>query len=71
LVASLEWELLVAMLIPKQEIVEMLRRTGLPEVADEADRSLPDPVELERAQEFGARYGIKRDELISRIGGSP
>jgi hypothetical protein len=40
-------------------------------VAEEADRSLPDPVELRRAAEFGARYGITRDELISRMGGSP
>jgi hypothetical protein len=59
------------MLIAKREIVEMLQKAGLPQVADEADRSLPDPVELERAQEFGARYGITRDELISRMGGSP
>ena len=59
------------MLIAKQEVVKVLRRAGLPEVADEADRTLPDPVELERAQEFGARYGITRDDLISRMGGSP
>jgi hypothetical protein len=71
LVASAEREVLVALLIAKREIVEMLRKAGLPEAADEADRSLPDRVELERAQEFGARYGITRDELISRMGGSP
>ena len=71
MVASAEREVLVALLIAKREIVEMLRRAGLPEAADEADRSLPDRVELERAQEFGARYGITRDELIRRMGGSP
>ena len=71
MVASAEREVRVALLIAKREIVEMLRRAGLPEAADEADRSLPDRVELERAQEFGARYGITRDELISRMGGSP
>jgi hypothetical protein len=59
------------MLIAKREIVELLRRAGDPEVAEEADRSLPDPVELEIAAEFGMRYGITRDELISRMGGSP
>ena len=69
--SSPEREVRVSLLIAKREIVEMLRRAGLPTVADEADRSLPDPVELERAQEFGARYGITRDELISRMGGSP
>ena len=59
------------MLIPKREIVELLRTAGYFEAAEEVDRSLPDPVELERAAEFGMRYGITRDELISRMGGSP
>jgi hypothetical protein len=59
------------MLIPKREIVELLRRAGYFDVAEKADQSLPDPVELGRAAEFGMRYGITRDELISRMGGSP
>ena len=59
------------MLIPKREIVELLRRAGYFDAAEEVDQSLPDPVELERAAEFGMRYGITRDELISRMGGSP
>jgi hypothetical protein len=59
------------MLITKHEIVRMLRNAGLPHVAEEAERSLPDEVDLERAAEFGARYGLTRDELISRMGGSP
>ena len=61
----------VAVLITKHEIVRVLRNAGLPDVAEEAERSLPDEVDLERAAEFGARYGITRDELISRMGGSP
>jgi hypothetical protein len=59
------------MMMKKHEIVRMLRKAGLAEAAEDAERSLPDEVELERAQEFGARYGITRDELISRMGGSP
>ncbi len=59
------------MMMRKHEIVRMLRKAGLSEAAEDAERSLPDEVELERAQEFGARYGITRDELISRMGGSP
>lgn len=55
----------------RQEVVEILRKAGLPEVAEEASRSLPDRVELERLAEFGRRHGITRDELISRMGGSP
>jgi hypothetical protein len=59
------------MLMRKHEIVRMLRRAGLPQVAEEAERLLPEEFELERAQEFGARYGVTRDGLISRMGGSP
>ena len=59
------------MMMKKHEIVRMLRKAGLAEAAEDAERSLPDEVELERAQEFGARYGITRDVLISRMGGSP
>lgn len=55
----------------KQEVVAILRRAGLREVADEANRSLPDPVGRERAAQFVFRYGITRDSLISRLGGSP
>jgi hypothetical protein len=52
-------------------VVDFLRRLGYPDVADEAERDLPDPVEVSHAQEFGERHGISRDELISRMGGSP
>ena len=33
--------------------------------------SLPEEIELERAAEFLGRYGITKDALISRMGGSP
>ena len=49
----------------------MLRRTGFGEVADEALRLLPDPVDLDRAVEILQLYGVTKDELISRMGGSP
>jgi hypothetical protein len=43
-------------LITREHVVEVLRKAGLPEVAEEAERSLPDPVELDRAAEFGTRF---------------
>ena len=58
-------------MLTKHEIVRILRNAGLPQVAEEAERSLPDEVDLRRAAEFGARYGVTRDVLISRMGGSP
>jgi hypothetical protein len=44
---------------------------GLPDLADEARRVLPDPVEYDHAARFLAQHGITKDELISRRGGSP
>ena len=57
--------------VTKQHVVDVLRTAGLPEAAAEADRSLPEEMELERAEEFLAPYGITKDVLISRMGGSP
>ena len=59
------------MQVARQPVVDVLRTAGLPQVADEAGRSLPDPVDIERAAQFLQRYGITKDVLISRMGGSP
>jgi hypothetical protein len=59
------------MQVTRQHVVDILRTAGLPELAAEAHRVLPDPVEYDHAERFLARYGITKDELISRRGGSP
>jgi hypothetical protein len=55
----------------RQDVVYMLRRTGLPELAEEALRVLPDPVDLDFAVKVLESYGVTRDDLIDRMGGSP
>jgi hypothetical protein len=55
----------------KQDVVDMLRRTGFAEVADEASRALPDPVDPGQAAEFLQSHRVATDELINRMGGSP
>lgn len=40
-------------------------------LVEEARRVLPDPVEYNHAERFLAQYGITKDVLISRAGGSP
>jgi hypothetical protein len=55
----------------RQEIVDLLRKAGLPEAADKAMAELPDPVSFEDAEQWGIQYGITRDLLISQMGGSP
>ena len=52
-------------------MVDLLRRMGYRRQADIAARELPDPVEMDQLVEFADRHGITRDELESRMGGSP
>ena len=56
---------------PKQEIVRIFRRTGYAELADEAERVLPDPVDSDQLEAFASRYGVSKDDIISEMGGSP
>ncbi len=41
----------------RQQLVEILRRTGYPDLADEALKALPDPVDLDEAAKFLEPYG--------------
>jgi hypothetical protein len=47
-----------------------LRRTGFTDVAEEALRVLPDPVEGDQIGAFLAPYSITLDEIVSRMGGT-
>ena len=55
----------------RQQVADVLRRTGFPEVADDALRLLPDQIDFDQLAIWAERYGITRDELVSRMGGSP
>jgi hypothetical protein len=55
----------------RQWFVDSLRRVGLMQAAEDAARELPDPVSIEEIKKFADRHGISRDEVISRMGGSP
>jgi hypothetical protein len=57
--------------LSRQEIVKMLRRAGLADVASAAQNSLPDPVDTKILDQFCAGYGLSRESLIDRLGGSP
>jgi hypothetical protein len=61
----------VAVQLTRQHVVDVLRKAGLPEAADQARRDLPDLVDSEQVAEWGVPYGINMDDLISRMGGSP
>jgi hypothetical protein len=59
------------MQLTRQQVVKVLRRAGYPAEAEEASRSLPDPVTWDRLAQWGLRHGITKDQLISQLGGSP
>jgi hypothetical protein len=60
----------VAVQLTRQHVVDMLRKAGLPEVADDAQRELPDPVDSEQVAVWAVPYGINMGELMDRMGGS-
>jgi hypothetical protein len=56
----------------KAELIQILHRLAVPqETIDELDARLPDPVDLDAAGSLLQSYGLTRDAVISRLGGSP
>jgi hypothetical protein len=59
-------------LCSKAELRRVLARLGLPEVTvAQIAAQLPDPVDLDEAGQLLQTYGLTRDAVISRLGGSP
>jgi hypothetical protein len=52
-------------------VVHILRRAGLREVADEAEKELPSSLDLDDAMNWCLQHGVTHDEVISQLGGSP
>jgi hypothetical protein len=57
--------------LSRQHIVKALRRAGMHEIADEAEASLPETVDVTTVERFCAVHGISRSMLMDRMGGSP
>jgi hypothetical protein len=55
----------------REQVITVLRRIGLKEVAEEARQTLPDPVDEPELQRFAAAHGLTRESLMERMGGSP
>jgi hypothetical protein len=55
----------------RQYAVDLLKRLGYSELADEALRELPDPVDVHRLEAWCAQHGLSYSTLITRMGGSP
>jgi hypothetical protein len=57
--------------VTREYVVDVLRRAGLWEVADEAESSLPEAIDLDQVADWALQRGITRDTLVSLLGGSP
>jgi hypothetical protein len=55
----------------RQHVVDLLKRLGYTQLAQEAARVLPDPVGAEEAATWGMQHGLTHDALVSQMGGSP
>ena len=55
----------------RQHVVDVLHTLHRPDLADEASRDLPDPVDIDRLVPWMTQHGLSRDELVSQMGGSP
>ena len=55
----------------RQHVIDVLNRLRYPELADEASRDLPDPVDISRLTAWGMQHGLSHDEIVSQMGGSP
>ena len=57
--------------LSRQHVIDVLNRLGYAELAQEASRILPDPVDVDRLQALAIQHGLTLDDLISEMGGSP
>jgi hypothetical protein len=55
----------------RPRIVEALRHAGMPQVADLAKTTLPDPVDSKTLDQFCTAQGITTSSLMDRMGASP
>ena len=55
----------------RQHVVDLLHTLRRTDLIDEASRDLPDPVDLDRFVAWAMQHGLSRDEMVSRMGGSP
>jgi hypothetical protein len=55
----------------REHVIDVLHTLQRPDLADEASRDLPDPVDIDRLVAWMIQHGLSRDEMVSRMGGSP
>jgi hypothetical protein len=59
------------MMMTKQQALRMLAKIGAHDMIDEAARTLPDPIDVDRDADLLACYGLEPSQLMERFGASP
>ena len=55
--------------IPKTQILDMLRERGQGDQAGQADQELPDQVDPQRDSGLLEKFGLKPQDVLSKLGG--
>jgi hypothetical protein len=55
--------------IPKDKILDMLHQQGKSDQADQAEQELPDQVDPERDSGLLEKFGLKPQDVVSKLGG--
>jgi hypothetical protein len=55
--------------IPKDKILDMLHQQGKSDQADQAEQELPDQVDPERHSGLLEKFGLKPQDVVSKLGG--
>jgi hypothetical protein len=54
----------------RDEVQQVLKRAGLPDVSREVEKALPEQFDEQELERFLAPYGITKQFLVERMGGS-
>jgi len=57
--------------IPKDKILDLLRERGDDGKAGQAEQELPDQVDPERDAGLLAKFGLKAEDVLAKLGGIP
>jgi len=55
--------------IPKDKILELLHQQGKSDQAGQAEKELPDQVDPERDSGLLEKFGLKPQDVLSKLGG--
>jgi hypothetical protein len=54
--------------VSRQHVVDLLRRAGWSDLADEASRTLSDPVDVTQLEAWGIQHGVSFEDLKGQFG---